>query len=42
MKVIFLDLDGVLATNKEFYMNERKFKSKNSWANETRLISFAI
>ena len=34
MKVIFLDLDGVLATNKEFYMNERKFKSKNSWANE--------
>jgi HAD domain in Swiss Army Knife RNA repair proteins len=34
MKVIFLDLDGVLATTKEFHMNEKKFKSKNAWAND--------
>jgi len=34
MVTIFLDIDGVLATNKEFNMNSRKFREKNEWANE--------
>ena len=34
MKVVFLDLDGVLATTKEFHLNESKFKKKHQWANE--------
>jgi len=34
MKVIFLDIDGVLATNKQFFMNSQKFKDKNAWAKE--------
>lgn len=31
-KIIFLDIDGVLATNKQFGMNVKKFREKNEWA----------
>ena len=31
-KVIFLDIDGVLATHKEFMMSSSRFMSKNTWA----------
>jgi hypothetical protein len=33
-KIIFLDIDGVLATNIQFRMNHKKFMSKNEWAKE--------
>jgi hypothetical protein len=33
-KIIFLDIDGVLATNKQFRMNRKKFQEKNKWAYE--------
>ena len=29
---MFLDIDGVLATNKQFGMNVKKFREKNEWA----------
>ena len=31
-KIIFLDIDGVLATNKQYIMNRTKFQSKNDVA----------
>lgn len=31
-KIIFLDIDGVLATDKQFMLNRKKFQEKNSWA----------
>ena len=37
MKVIFLDIDGVLATNKEFAMNRTKFQTKHPEAMEIRI-----
>jgi hypothetical protein len=37
MKVIFLDIDGVLATNKEFATNRTKFREKYLWAKELRV-----
>jgi hypothetical protein len=32
--MLFLDLDGVLATNKEFFMNAANFQRKYDWAKE--------
>ena len=32
MTMLFLDLDGVLATNKEFFLNVVNFQCKNEWA----------
>ena len=37
IKVIFLDIDGVLATNKEYTTNRTKFREKYSWAKELRV-----
>lgn len=37
MKVIFLDIDGVLATNKEFAMNRTKFQTKHAEAKEIHI-----
>jgi hypothetical protein len=37
MKTIFLDLDGVLATNKQYMMNRKKFWEKNDIAKELRI-----
>jgi hypothetical protein len=37
MKIIFLDIDGVLATNKEFGMNRTKFQTKHPEAKEIRI-----
>ena len=37
MKAIFLDIDGVLATDREFMMNRNKFIQKNPWARELRV-----
>mgnify|MGYP006283899961 CR=1 FL=1 len=37
MKVIFLDIDGVLATDKQFYMNTKNFIQKNDWAKELKV-----
>jgi len=34
MKTIFLDIDGVLATDKQFRINREKFKHNNKWAAE--------
>ena len=36
-KVIFLDIDGVLATDKEFCTNRTKFRNKNETARELRI-----
>lgn len=37
MKVIFLDIDGVLATNKQFFTNTANFWKKNEWARELKV-----
>jgi hypothetical protein len=37
MKVIFLDIDGVLTTDKQYYMNSQNYRKKNPWANELRV-----
>lgn len=37
MKIIFLDIDGVLATNKEFAMNRTKFQTKHPEAKEIKI-----
>ena len=37
MKVIFLDIDGVLATDKQFMGNRNKFNQKNDWAKELKV-----
>ena len=37
MRTIFLDIDGVLATDREFMMNRNKFMQKNPWARELRV-----
>lgn len=37
MIVIFLDIDGVLATTKQFYMNKEKYQSNNFLAKELDL-----
>jgi hypothetical protein len=34
MTVVFLDLDGVLCTDKEFFMSQVRFQSKHEWAKE--------
>lgn len=34
MKIIFLDIDGVLATNRQFMGNRNKFNQKNPWSKE--------
>lgn len=36
-KVIFLDIDGVLATHKQFMQNRKKFQQKNSWAHDNNV-----
>jgi len=38
MKYIFLDIDGVLATDNEMYMNAKKFQSKHDWAKELNVL----
>ena len=37
MKTIFLDIDGVLATNKQYMMNRKKFWDKNPIAKELKI-----
>ena len=37
MKIIFLDIDGVLATHKEFGMNRTKFQTKHAEAKEIHI-----
>ena len=37
MRTIFLDIDGVLATNKEYVTNRTKFREKYSWAKELKV-----
>jgi len=37
MSIIFLDIDGVLATNKQYMMNRKKFQDKNDIAKELRI-----
>jgi hypothetical protein len=37
MAIIFLDIDGVLATNLQFQMNKQKFQDKHAWADELRV-----
>jgi len=37
MKTIFLDIDGVLATHKQYMMNRKKFWDKNPIAKDTRM-----
>jgi hypothetical protein len=34
---LFLDIDGVLATNKQYMMNKKKFQDKNPVAKELRI-----
>lgn len=36
-KIIFLDIDGVLATNREYETNRTKFREKYSWAKELQV-----
>jgi hypothetical protein len=36
-KIIFLDIDGVIATNTQFFSNSEKFRKKNKWAYELRV-----
>jgi len=36
-KVIFLDIDGVIATDAQYFMNTTKFRKKNEWAEELRV-----
>ena len=36
-KIIFLDIDGVLATDTQYFMNSTKFRKKNEWAEELRV-----
>jgi hypothetical protein len=38
MKVIFLDIDGVLATHKQYMMNRKKFQDKNPIAKELNIL----
>ena len=35
--LIFLDIDGVLATHKQYMMNRKKFQDKNSIAKELNI-----
>jgi len=37
MSIIFLDIDGVLATHKQYMMNRKKFQDKNPNAKELRI-----
>ena len=37
MKTIFLDIDGVLATHKQYMMNQKKFWDKNDIAKEIKI-----
>jgi hypothetical protein len=37
MKTIFLDIDGVLATHKQYMMNRKKFWDKNDIAKDLRI-----
>ena len=37
MKKIFLDIDGVIATSKEYWMNATKFQKKNQWAKDLKV-----
>ena len=37
MKIIFLDIDGVLATHKQYMMNKKKFWDKNPVAKELKI-----
>ena len=37
MKTIFLDIDGVLATHKQYMMNRKKFQDKNPIAKELNI-----
>lgn len=37
MKTIFLDIDGVLATHKQYMMNRKKFWDKNETARDVRI-----
>ena len=38
MKYIFLDIDGVLATNDEFFLNTQEFWLKNKWAKDLKVL----
>lgn len=37
MKYIYLDIDGVLATFRQFLTNKDKFQTKNKWAKELNI-----
>lgn len=37
MKTIFLDIDGPLATNKQFFINKKKFWENNQWAKNLKV-----
>jgi len=37
MKTIFLDIDGVIATDRQFMGNRNKFNQKNPWSKELRV-----
>lgn len=37
MKYIFLDIDGVLSTNDEFWLNTQEFWLENKWAKELKV-----
>jgi hypothetical protein len=37
MSIIFLDIDGVLATHKQYMMNRKKFQDKNDIAKELNI-----
>jgi hypothetical protein len=37
MKIIFLDIDGVLSTHKQYMMNKKKFWDKNPVAKELKI-----
>ena len=36
-KIIFLDIDGVIATNDQFFTDTKKFREDNPWAKELRV-----
>ena len=38
MKKIFLDIDGIMTTSKEYWMNSKKFQNKNQWAKDLNVL----
>lgn len=37
MNTIFLDIDGVIATTKQFWLNSTNFRKKHEWAHELKV-----